>query len=135
MLNLKIIVDKSNTLNISRFFFNPIGAHASGLIGENPRGIPNNLLPYVARVANGQLKAVQVFGSDYDTPDGTGVRDYIHVVDLAYGHVCATNYSATNHGWIAINLRPKRQIITIINWGSVFVVLRHEKMERKPTFT
>ena len=85
-------------------YFNPIGAHASGLIGENPRGIPNNLLPYVARVANGQLKAVQVFGSDYDTPDGTGVRDYIHVVDLAYGHVCAANYSAENHGWIAINL-------------------------------
>ena len=85
-------------------YFNPIGAHASGLIGENPRGIPNNLLPYVARVANGQLEAVQVFGSDYDTADGTGVRDYIHVVDLAYGHVCAANYSAQNKGWIAINL-------------------------------
>ena len=66
-------------------YFNPIGAHESGLIGENPRGIPNNLLPYVARVAAGQLEAVRVFGNDYDTPDGTGVRDYIHVVDLAKG--------------------------------------------------
>ena len=73
-------------------YFNPIGAHESGLIGENPRGIPNNLLPYVARVAAGILPAVQVFGNDYDTPDGTGVRDYIHVVDLAKGHVNAAEY-------------------------------------------
>ena len=70
-------------------YFNPIGAHRSGLIGENPQGIPNNLLPYVARVAAGQLESVRVFGKDYDTPDGTGVRDYIHVVDLAKGHVNA----------------------------------------------
>ncbi|HIT96962.1 MAG TPA: UDP-glucose 4-epimerase GalE [Candidatus Aphodousia faecavium] len=85
-------------------YFNPIGAHESGLIGENPRGIPNNLLPYVARVAAGQLEAVRVFGNDYDTPDGTGVRDYIHVVDLAKGHVNAAQYSLTHTGWIAINL-------------------------------
>ncbi|HIU85166.1 MAG TPA: UDP-glucose 4-epimerase GalE [Candidatus Aphodousia gallistercoris] len=85
-------------------YFNPIGAHESGLIGENPRGIPNNLLPYVARVAAGQLQAVQVFGNDYDTPDGTGVRDYIHVMDLADGHVRAAQYSQTHRGWIAINL-------------------------------
>lgn len=85
-------------------YFNPIGAHESGLIGENPRGIPNNLLPYVARVAAGKMKAVRVFGNDYDTPDGTGVRDYIHVVDLAEGHVCAAAYSQTHTGWIAINL-------------------------------
>ena len=70
-------------------YFNPIGAHESGLIGEDPKGIPNNLLPYVAQVAIGKLKEVGVFGDDYDTPDGTGVRDYIHVVDLARGHVCA----------------------------------------------
>ena len=85
-------------------YFNPIGAHESGLIGENPRGIPNNLLPYVARVAVGQLDHVRVFGKDYDTPDGTGVRDYIHVVDLAKGHVCATDYTSRNTGWVAINL-------------------------------
>ncbi len=70
-------------------YFNPIGAHESGLIGEDPKGIPNNLLPYVAQVASGKLEKVHVFGDDYDTPDGTGVRDYIHVVDLAKGHVKA----------------------------------------------
>ena len=70
-------------------YFNPVGAHASGLIGEDPNGIPNNLLPYVTQVAVGKLEQVQVFGDDYDTEDGTGVRDYIHVVDLAKGHVAA----------------------------------------------
>lgn len=70
-------------------YFNPIGAHPSGLIGEDPKGIPNNLLPYIAQVAVGKLKELAVFGDDYDTPDGTGVRDYIHVVDLAKGHVDA----------------------------------------------
>lgn len=70
-------------------YFNPIGAHESGLIGENPNGIPNNLLPYVSQVAVGKLEQVSVFGDDYDTPDGTGVRDYIHVVDLALGHIKA----------------------------------------------
>lgn len=70
-------------------YFNPVGAHESGLIGEDPKGIPNNLTPYIAKVAIGELKEVGVFGDDYDTPDGTGVRDYIHVVDLAIGHVKA----------------------------------------------
>ncbi len=70
-------------------YFNPIGAHESGLIGEDPKGIPNNLVPYVAKVAVGELPCVHVFGNDYDTPDGTGVRDYIHVVDLAKGHLAA----------------------------------------------
>lgn len=73
-------------------YFNPIGAHESGLIGEEPAGIPNNLLPYVSQVAIGKLKQVSVFGDDYDTPDGTGVRDYIHVMDLAKGHVAALNH-------------------------------------------
>lgn len=70
-------------------YFNPVGAHESGLIGEEPQGIPNNLMPYVVRVASGELKELSVFGDDYDTPDGTGVRDYIHVVDLAKGHLKA----------------------------------------------
>lgn len=70
-------------------YFNPVGAHESGLIGEEPQGIPNNLMPYVVRVASGELKELSVFGNDYDTPDGTGVRDYIHVVDLAKGHINA----------------------------------------------
>lgn len=70
-------------------YFNPIGAHASGLIGEDPKDIPNNLMPYLSKVASGQLPHLNVFGNDYETPDGTGVRDYIHVVDLADGHIIA----------------------------------------------
>ena len=85
-------------------YFNPIGAHPSGLIGEDPKGIPNNLVPYVAQVAVGKLEAVQVFGNDYPTPDGTGVRDYIHVVDLARGHVCAIKKLQTNCGLFICNL-------------------------------
>lgn len=80
--------DKEWTVVLLRYF-NPVGAHPSGLIGEDPKGIPNNLTPYIAKVAIGELKEVGVFGNDYDTPDGTGVRDYIHVVDLAKGHVAA----------------------------------------------
>lgn len=85
-------------------YFNPIGAHESGLIGEDPKGIPNNLLPYVAQVAIGKLKCLGVFGDDYDTPDGTGVRDYIHVVDLAKGHVAALNKMQENCGVKVYNL-------------------------------
>ena len=85
-------------------YFNPIGAHPSGLIGEDPKGIPNNLVPYVAKVAIGQLPAVRVFGNDYPTPDGTGVRDYIHVVDLARGHVAALDYMRGKTGVHVFNL-------------------------------
>jgi len=85
-------------------YFNPIGAHKSGLIGENPKGIPNNLLPYIAQVAVGKLACLGVFGSDYDTPDGTGVRDYIHVVDLAIGHVKAIQKVSEKKGLLIYNL-------------------------------
>lgn len=85
-------------------YFNPIGAHKSGLIGENPNGIPNNLMPYVTQVAVGKLKELGVFGNDYDTPDGTGVRDYIHVLDLASGHVAALNKIKENCGLKIYNL-------------------------------
>ena len=85
-------------------YFNPIGAHESGLIGEDPKGIPNNLMPYISQVAVGKLEKLGVFGDDYDTPDGTGVRDYIHVVDLAKGHVKAINYIFSNPGLDVINL-------------------------------
>lgn len=85
-------------------YFNPIGAHKSGMIGEDPKGIPNNLLPYVAQVAIGKLPCIGVFGNDYDTPDGTGVRDYIHVVDLAKGHVKAINKIKENPGIKIYNL-------------------------------
>ena len=85
-------------------YFNPIGAHESGLIGEDPKGIPNNLLPYVSKVAIGELPIVHVFGNDYDTPDGTGVRDYIHVVDLAKGHVKSLDHIKELPGVSVINL-------------------------------
>lgn len=89
-LILKDLYKSDPTWNIVILrYFNPIGAHKSGLIGEEPQGIPNNLLPYITRVANGTLKELSVYGNDYDTKDGTGVRDYIHVVDLAIGHVKA----------------------------------------------
>lgn len=85
-------------------YFNPIGAHESGLIGEDPNGIPNNLLPYIMQVAVGKLEQLGVFGDDYDTPDGTGVRDYIHVVDLAKGHIKAIEYLFKNKGKLVVNL-------------------------------
>lgn len=87
---LQDLYKSDNTWDIAILrYFNPVGAHESGLIGEEPQGIPNNLMPYVVRVASGQLEQLSVFGDDYDTPDGTGVRDYIHVVDLAKGHIKA----------------------------------------------
>ena len=85
-------------------YFNPIGAHSSGLIGEDPRGIPNNLMPFIAQVAVGRREYLNVFGNDYDTHDGTGVRDYIHVVDLARGHVAAINYMQQHKGESVFNL-------------------------------
>lgn len=85
-------------------YFNPIGAHASGLIGEDPQGIPNNLMPYITQVAVGKREYLNVFGDDYNTPDGTGVRDYIHVVDLANGHLAALRKLATNPGLVIYNL-------------------------------
>lgn len=85
-------------------YFNPIGAHESGLIGEQPQGIPNNLMPYLCQVAAGKLPQLRVFGNDYPTPDGTGVRDYIHVVDLAKGHEAALAYAASHQGAEVFNL-------------------------------
>jgi len=85
-------------------YFNPIGAHASGLIGEDPNGIPNNLMPYIMRVAIGMYPHLNVFGDDYETPDGTGVRDYIHVVDLAQGHLKALDYTKEHGGLEIVNL-------------------------------
>ena len=85
-------------------YFNPIGAHESGLIGEKPNGIPNNLMPYIARVASKELEILSVFGDDYDTPDGTGVRDYIHVVDLAKGHLKALEKAVNTTGIHYYNL-------------------------------
>lgn len=85
-------------------YFNPIGAHKSALIGEQPNGVPNNLMPYITQVASGIRPHLNVFGNDYDTPDGTGVRDYIHVVDIAKGHIAALNYAMSHKGAEVINL-------------------------------
>lgn len=103
---LKDIYKSDNTWDICILrYFNPVGAHESGLIGEEPKGIPNNLMPYVARVAAGTLKELSVFGNDYNTPDGTGVRDYIHVVDLAKGHIKALEkLEKENEGLYIYNL-------------------------------
>ena len=89
-------------------YFNPVGAHESGLIGESPNGVPNNLMPYVAQVANGQRECLSVFGGDYPTPDGTGVRDYIHVMDLAEGHVAALKYLSRSAGLLTVSLGTGR---------------------------
>ena len=102
-------------------YFNPIGAHESGLIGENPNGIPNNLLPYICKVAVGKLEKLNVFGNDYDTPDGTGVRDYIHVVDLAIGHVKALQYIREHEGVLTVNLG------TGIGYSVLDIVKAYEK--------
>ncbi len=103
ILNAMTVSDNDWSVVALRYF-NPIGAHESGLIGENPNGIPNNLVPYIAQVALGKLEHLRVFGDDYETPDGTGVRDYIHVTDLAKGHLVAIEYAAKNKGFQPINL-------------------------------
>jgi UDP-glucose 4-epimerase len=89
-------------------YFNPVGAHPSGRIGEDPRGVPNNLMPYVAQVAVGRRPFVRIWGNDYPTPDGTGVRDYIHVMDLAYGHIKALQKLEQNPGVVTYNLGTGR---------------------------
>ena len=102
---LRDVYVSDNTWSIALLrYFNPIGAHESGTIGEDPKGIPNNLMPYIAQVAVGRLPRLNVFGNDYNTVDGTGVRDYIHVVDLAEGHVKAVDWALKNEGCEAINL-------------------------------
>ena len=117
-------------------YFNPIGAHESGIIGENPSGIPNNLFPYIARVAAGTYPCLSVFGNDYDTPDGTGVRDYIHVVDLAQGHLKALNYASKNKGVEAINLGTSKGT-SVLELVSAFekasgVKVNYKIVDRRP---
>ena len=107
-------------------YFNPVGAHPSGLIGEDPHGIPNNLMPYVAQVAVGRLRELAVFGDDYPTKDGTGVRDYIHVMDLARGHVDALAYLFREHKGFTVNLG------TGVGYSVLDVVHAFEKACGKP---
>lgn len=119
------VSDPSWTIAILRYF-NPVGAHSSGLIGEDPLGIPNNLMPYVAQVAVGKLKELSIFGNDYPTKDGTGVRDYIHVMDLARGHVDALNYLFEKKKGFIVNLG------TGIGYSVLDVVRAFEKACEKP---
>lgn len=108
---LKDIYSSDNKWSIVLLrYFNPIGAHESGLIGEDPNGIPNNLMPYISQVAVGKLKTLTVFGNDYDTPDGTCIRDYIHVVDLAKGHNCAVDKVLKSQGINIYNLGTGKRI-------------------------
>ncbi len=124
---LKDLYKADPTFNIAILrYFNPIGAHESGLIGEDPKGIPNNLCPYITQVAVGKRKELGIFGDDYDTPDGTGVRDYIHVVDLAKGHVLAVNKLAENPGLLIVNLG------TGVGYSVLDMVHAFEKVTGKP---
>ena len=113
-------------------YFNPIGAHKSGLIGENPNDIPNNLMPYIVKVATGELECLSIFGDDYDTPDGTGVRDYIHVVDLAKGHIKAIDYIMKHKGIDAYNLGTGvgYSVLDIVN---TFMKVNNVKVKYKIT--
>ena len=117
-------------------YFNPIGAHPSGLIGEEPNGIPNNLMPYIVRVASGQLEVLSVFGNDYPTHDGTGVRDYIHVVDLAKGHIKALEKALRDTGVDAYNLGTGNgySVLDIVNTFEKEngVKVNHKIVERRP---
>ena len=108
LISEQILTDLFNSDNswsvIVLRYFNPIGAHQSGLLGEDPSGIPNNIMPFISKVALGSLPELTVFGNDYDTPDGTCIRDYIHVVDLALGHICAVNKALSENGLYTYNL-------------------------------
>lgn len=134
---LKDVYRSDPTWNIAILrYFNPIGAHPSGLIGENPNGIPNNLMPYITQVAIGKLDYLKVYGNDYDTPDGTGVRDYIHVCDLAYGHCCAINKLKENPGLVIYNLGTGKgySVLEIIHTFERVnqITIPYQIVERRP---
>jgi UDP-glucose 4-epimerase len=108
-------------------YFNPVGAHESGLIGESPKDIPNNLMPYIVKVASGELQKLKVFGNDYETRDGTGERDYIHVMDLVDGHLAALNFLKEHKGWHAINLGSGKST-TVLELIKTFERISHKKI-------
>ena len=117
-------------------YFNPIGAHPSGLIGEDPLGIPNNLMPYIGQVTLGKLPFLKIFGNDYATPDGTGMRDYIHVEDLARGHLMALNYLENNPGVLNVNLgneKPCSVLDVVQTFEKVSgIKIPYQFVERRP---
>ena len=126
------LADSSWRIALLRYF-NPVGAHESGLIGETPQGIPNNLMPYVSRVAAGTLECLNVFGDDYETPDGTGVRDYIHVMDLAEGHVAALKYLASQRAGTHDSASGPRPLIVNLGSGRGYSVLEVVRAFEKAT--
>ena len=117
-------------------YFNPVGAHKSGQIGEDPNGIPNNLMPYITQVAVGRLQKLRVFGNDYPTPDGTGIRDYIHVVDLARAHLCAVDALGHNPGVVTYNLGTGRgsSVLDVISAfeDATGITIPYEIVDRRP---
>ena len=115
-------------------YFNPVGAHKSGMIGESPNGIPNNLMPYVTQVAVGKLKQLSIYGNDYPTHDGTGVRDFIHVVDLARGHVAALNYQKNGVGIFNLGTGTGYSVLDMVNTFSKTngVDVPYRIVERRP---
>ena len=134
---LKDLYNADNEWNIALLrYFNPVGAHQSGLIGEDPNGIPNNLCPYITQVAVGKLPYLRVFGNDYDTIDGTGVRDYIHVVDLALGHLCAIEKLQSNPGLVIYNLGTGMgfSVLEMVNAfeKAIGKSIEYKIMERRP---
>jgi UDP-glucose 4-epimerase len=108
-------------------YFNPVGSHESGLIGESPKGTPNNLMPYIVKVASGELEKLKVFGNDYETRDGTGERDYIHVMDLAEGHLAALSFLKEHKGWHATNLGSGKST-TVLELINTFEKINHKKI-------
>ena len=134
---LKDLYNADKNWNIALLrYFNPVGAHQSGLIGEDPNGIPNNLCPYITQVAVGKLPYLRVFGNDYDTIDGTGVRDYIHVVDLALGHLCAIEKLQSNPGLVIYNLGTGMgfSVLEMVNAfeKAIGKSIEYKIMERRP---
>ncbi len=108
-------------------YFNPVGAHTSGLIGESPKGTPNNLMPYIVKVASGELETLKVFGNDFETRDGTGERDYIHVMDLAEGHLAAIDFLKEHKGWHVTNLGSGKST-TVLELINTFEKITHKKI-------
>lgn len=131
-----LVASDPNFKIIALRYFNPIGAHNSGLIGESPKGIPNNLLPYIADVAFGKLPNLSVFGCDYQTLDGTGIRDYIHVMDIAEGHLAALKFISKNKGWNVFNLGTGegKSVLEVIQAYSEInnVQIPYSIVERRP---
>jgi UDP-glucose 4-epimerase len=125
---LRDVADSDSEWSVAALrYFNPVGAHESALIGDSPKGIPNNLMPYIVKVASGELEKLKIFGDDYETRDGTGERDYIHVMDLAEGHLAALNFLKKHRGWHVTNLGSGKST-TVLELINIFEKINHKKI-------